>query len=424
MTVKPMEKSLDRKLANIHADPSGARDFILADAKDADMAAGMAAPGKDARTGKTRSLAEYRDQMREVTRQGLVDIMLMSCSTSEELTIRDRLFDGTTVTPACRANDTTDIHLQSGGVYPKEPSRPFRSATIDQIQSGKANPSNYERKLGADLGLYSITPNNDLDADYVTLTAYKDFRLEAETKGFRHFLEVFDPNACGGQCPHDLGRFINDWIARTLAGVPRANRPVFLKIAYHGPAAMEELATYDPHLVPGILGGSSGTTYDAFKLLEEAKAHGARAALFGRKINNSEDQLTFVRYLHAIANGQIKSDEAVRAYHGDLQKLGIKPYRALKEDLELTSTATSYAGSGSAVSLAPSRRSTPAPAPTTPSAPIKADGKTQATVKTAVIPKAPAGTPDFKSMSAAQKVAYARSRIKDDLAKQANGNSR
>src|SRR5688572_31639786 len=88
MTVKPMEKSLDRKLANIHADPSGATDFILADAKDADMAAGMAAPGKDVRTGKMRSLAEYRDQMREVTRQGLVDIMLMSCSTSEELTIQ------------------------------------------------------------------------------------------------------------------------------------------------------------------------------------------------------------------------------------------------------------------------------------------------------------------------------------------------
>jgi hypothetical protein len=41
------------------------------------------------------------------------------------------------------------------------------------------------------------------------------------------------------------------------------NRPVFLKIAYHGPTAMEELASYDPHLVPGILGGSSGTTYDA-----------------------------------------------------------------------------------------------------------------------------------------------------------------
>ena len=40
-----MQKSLDRKLATIHADPSGSKDFILADAKDADMAFGMGAPG-------------------------------------------------------------------------------------------------------------------------------------------------------------------------------------------------------------------------------------------------------------------------------------------------------------------------------------------------------------------------------------------
>src|SRR3982751_5056595 len=148
-----MQKSLDTKLAAIHADPHGARDFILADAKDADMATGLAAPGKDARTGKPRSLADYRDQMREVARQGLIDIMLMSASTSEQLTIRERLFDRTAVTPAVRSNDTTDIHLPAGGSYGTEPSRPFRSATIEQIQSGKVNPTENERRLGADLGL-------------------------------------------------------------------------------------------------------------------------------------------------------------------------------------------------------------------------------------------------------------------------------
>src|SRR5690606_17416063 len=180
---------------------------------------------------------------------------------------RERLFDNSPVTPAVRANDTTDIHLQAGSVYSKEPSRPFRSMTIDQIQSGKANPAPHERTLGANLGLYSITPNNDIDADYLTLQAYVDFRIEAEMRGFRHFLEVFDPNACNTDCPADIGRFINDWIARTLAGVPQASRPIFLKIAYPGPRAMEELVEYDPHLVPGILGGSAGTTHDAFKLL-------------------------------------------------------------------------------------------------------------------------------------------------------------
>jgi hypothetical protein len=383
-----MQKSLDTKLANIHSNPGGATDFILADAKDADMAAGLAATGKDAVTGKVRSLAEYRDQMRAVLQQGLVDILLMSASTSDLLTIQDGLFKNSAVTPAVRANDTTDIHLMTGGTYAAEPSRPFRTATIEQMQSGKINPTESERKLGADLGLYSITPNNNLAFDYATLEAYKQFRIEAEAKGFRHFLEVFDPNACGSQCPADLGRFINDLIVRTLAGVPRAGRPVFLKIVYHGPKAMEDLVSYDPTLVAGILGGSSGTTHDAFKLLEDAKRHGARAGLFGRKINNSEHQLSFVYYLRVIADGTIKADEAVRAYHGELEKLRIKPYRALKADMELTTTVSSYAGTGSSVTV-------PAAMP-----------------KTAVIAK-----PDFKKMSTAEKVAFARQRIKSDLKK-------
>src|SRR5687768_16219468 len=432
-----MHKSLDTKLANIHADPHGAKDFILADAKDADMAAGLAAPGMDARTGKVRSLAEYRDQMREITRQGLVDIMLMSASTSEVLTIRERLFDDTAVTPAARANDTTDIHLMAGGTYAAAPSRPFQSTTIDHIQAGKLDPTPSERTRGANLGLYSITPNNDIDFDYVTLEAYKDFRLEAERKGFRHFLEVFDPNACGNACPTDLGRFINDLIVRTLAGVPSSGRPLFLKIAYHGPRAMEELVSYDPTLVPGILGGSSGTTYDAFHLLEEAKQHGARAALFGRKINNSEHQLTFVRYLHAIANGQVPADEAVRAYHGELRKLDIKPYRALKDDLELTTTATSYAGTGSAVSLSSAKPQAAKPKVTfsgTSPSPKKYGTNVHATTVIAKPASAPVvdgkfptktdGSPDFKAMTPAQKVAFARQRIQSDLSRDQQGNRR
>ncbi|HWE93367.1 MAG TPA: hypothetical protein VG269_05280 [Tepidisphaeraceae bacterium] len=413
-------RSLDAKVASIRANPHGAKDFILADAKDADMAAGLAAPGKDAATGKVRSLNDYRDQMREIVKQGFVDIMLMSASTSEALTIREKIFEGSHVTPAVRANDTTDIHLMAGSSFAAEPSRPFRSATIEQIQSGRINPTDSERLLGADLGLYSITPNNHIEFDYATVEAYKQFRIEAELKGFRHFLEVFDPNACGDKCPADLGRYINDLIARTLAGVPCSGRPLFLKIAYHGPRAMEELVSYDPSLIPGILGGSSGTTHDAFRLLEEAKQHGARAALFGRKINNSEHQLTFVTYLHRIANGQMGAGEAVKAYHGELEKLKIKPYRALKNDLELTITASSYAGTGAGVSVAGN-----GPKKTTES---KATEKPKV-VATSVIPNGGSaakkdGAPDFKKMSAAEKVAYARRRIQSDLVRASDGNGR
>ncbi len=346
-----LSKRLDQKLASIHADPSGSRAFILADAKDVDMAAGIAGPGKDAVTGRRRSLADFRDQIREIIRQGLIDIMLMSASTAELLCLHEQLFASSPLTPAVRANDTTDIHLMTGGAYATTPSRPFRTATIEQIRTGKIQATDEQPLAGPDLGLYSITPNNDLEFDYPTLLAYKEFREEAERKRFRHFLEVFDPNACGDRCPRDLGRFINDLIVRTLAGVPSSGRPAFLKIAYHGPEAMEELVSYDPHLVPGILGGSSGTTRDAFVLLEEARQHGARAALFGRKINNSEHQLSFVQFLRAIADGQIKADEAVKAYHGELQKLKITPYRTLDQDMQLTATATSYSGTGTSVSL-------------------------------------------------------------------------
>ena len=129
---------------------------------------------------------------------------------------------------------------------------------------------------------------------------------------------------------------------------------MFLKIPYFGPAAMEALATYDPLLVVGMLGGSAGTTFDAFHMLWEAKKYGARVALYGRKINNAEHQLTFVRYLRAIADDQILPEEAVRAYHGDLQRLKIRPQRSLEDDLSLTPTAHSYGG-------------TP-PAPATPAA--------------------------------------------------------
>jgi hypothetical protein len=134
----------------------------------------------------------------------------------------------------------------------------------------------------------------------------------------------------------DVGAYVNDCIVRTLAGVTRSSRPIFLKIPYFGPAAMEDLAAYDPSLVIGVLGGTAGTTRDAFQLLYDARRHGARAALFGRKINLAEDQLSFVSYLRLLADGQIDPREAVRAYHGDLAKLGVPPARTLAEDLEST----------------------------------------------------------------------------------------
>ena len=367
-----MQKSLDRKLAAIHADPSGSKEFIIADAKDADMAFGVGAPGKSpemhAGEVRLRTLAEYREQIRQIVEQGIVDIMLMSTSTNDVLTLQERLFENSHITPAARANDTSDVFVVRGGTYLPEPSRPFRSATLDHIQCGHVDCEPAERARGADLGLYSVTFNNRLDEDLRALEEYKTFRTEAERKGFRHFLEVFDPNVPTGLSSDELPKFINDSIARTLAGVAEAGRPVFLKIVYHGPKAMEELVSYDPHLVVGILGGGAGTTYDAFKLIAEAQKYGARAALFGRKINNAECQLAFVEFLRLIVEGAITPEEAVRAYHGVLQRLKIKPHRRLADDLVLQTGVMSYGGSSSAsvpAGACPSTRCRKAPRPKT-----------------------------------------------------------
>jgi hypothetical protein len=386
-----MKKSLDEKLSRIHANPQGAKDFILADAKDADMALAIGAPGRspEAHPGEVRyrSLHEFRDIIVQIVEQKLVDIMLMSASTSEILTIHRRLFDNSPVTPAARVNDTTDIHIIRGAKYPAQPSLPFRTATLDHIQCGHVDCAPEERRLGANLGLYSITFNNDATLDREALEHYKQFRLEAERTGFRHFLEVFDPNRPEAVEANKIPEFINDCIVRTLGGVTSKGRPLFLKMVYHGPKAMEELVRYDPHLVVGILGGSAGTTYDAFKLLAEAKKYGARVALFGRKINNAENQLAFIRFLRLIADGDITAEEAVPAYHAVLQKLGIKPHRALTDDMQLQTNVMNYAGSGVTMSPPPSPRTA-------------VRGR----------PASANGEPDFSKMTAAEKVAHHRAR--------------
>jgi hypothetical protein len=383
-----MEKTLDQKLAAIHADPHGAKAFIIADAKDADMAFGVGAPGRSpeshAGESRQRTLAEYRGQIRQVIAQSEVDIVLMSASTAEVMVHRERLFDDSPITPAVRANDTSDIWIARGGRYAEEPSRPFRTATIDHAQCGRLDCTDEERRRGVNLGLYSITFNNRLEFDLAALKEYRQFRLEAERKGFRHFLELFDPNAPEGLTAEQVPGFINDSVARLLAGVPSSSRPVFLKMVYHGPKAMEELVAYDPHLVVGVLGGSAGTTYDAFKLIAEAQKYGARVALFGRKINNAEHQLSFIKFLRLITDGVISPEEAVRAYHGVLGQLGIRPHRRLEDDLTLQTGVMSYGGGSVSV---------PAAIPTS----SRGNGAAS---------KPDNGQPDFSQMTREEKLAW------------------
>jgi hypothetical protein len=406
-------KSLDKKLAEIKANPSG-NAFIIADAKDADMAFGARAPGprsylsaRGARPAQFspevwsreefgyRNLPEFLDIIREVAAQGLIDILLMSAYVNELLTIKEGLFTNSAITPAARANDATDVWAVRQGCYTREPAQTFRSASIDHIQCGKVECDPGEIP-GANLGLYSVTFTNDIDRDRETLLAYKEFREEAERKKFRYFLEVFDPNVPSGVAPEKIGEFINDKIVRSLAGVTEAGRPVFLKIVYHGPRAMEELAQYDPNVVVGVLGGSAGTTYDAFRLIHDAKKHGARAALFGRKINNAEHQLAFIEMLRLITDGRISPEEAVRAYHGILERKGIKPKLPLDQDMVLTDQTMAYDGSARA------RSTVTFAGAATP---------TSNSTSSSAWPTSQNGAPDFDRMTSAQRSAFDRQRL-------------
>jgi hypothetical protein len=150
--------------------------------------------------------------------------------------------------------------------------------------------------------------------------------------------------------------------------------------------------------VIGILGGSAGTTLDAFQLIHEAQKYGARVALFGRKINNSENQLAFVRFLRLIVDGVLDPIEAVRAYHSVLEKLNVTPRRSLADDLVLETGVMSYGGSETRTISLPSSESVSESLSDPSSEPVD-DGEGLD------------DSPDFSAMTSDERLAYHRRRL-------------
>ena len=67
--------------------------------------------------------------------------------------------------------------------------------------------------------------------------------------------------------------------------------------------------------------------------------HGARVALYGRKINLAETPLELTALLRPVLRRELTPEEAARAYHGALGKRGVRPARALADDLQITEPA-------------------------------------------------------------------------------------
>ncbi len=322
-------KRLDEKLARIQAGTYQPTDFIIADAKDADMSFGSATPGPEVNeggqpTGRMKPLQAYRDDMLRVIESDLVDIMLTSVSGAEYLTGLDAL-GSSPITQAIRVNDSSDIWNPRGANYKTGPAAPFRTARLDRVAAL------------CDLGLYAISFYNDLATDLHTLERYAQFRDDAATAGIRHFLEVFNPLYPVDTPGADFADYNNDAITRCLAGVARADRPIFLKVVYNGPRSTEALASFDPgNLIVGILGGAAGTTRDTLELVQQGEKYGARVALFGRKVYFAESSVEILRAMRLVIEENVTSEEATRSYHDALAKQGIRPKRPLEDDLQIT----------------------------------------------------------------------------------------
>ena len=320
-----MEKSLDIKLEKTRQGKYKPSDFIIADAKDGDMGGGITAFGKlQEDPSRSISFTHHLKAMREMTSSKLIDVMLMSVSGAERL-VNDEVFKNSSVTPAVRLNDTSDIWGPRGSKYKIHPAQNFRSARIDKVIPL------------VDLGLYSITFSNDLKSDLASLNEFHSFLDNISGKNLRYFLEVFNPQIDIGIDKENLPGYVNDSIVRSLAGLTKEDSPLFLKIPFNGPKAMEELCQYDPgNLIVGVLGGGIGTTRDTFELIRQSEKYGARVALFGRKILFAEVPKLIVTMMRAVVQGEMSTEEAVKMYHSQITEMGISPKLSLEDDLKIT----------------------------------------------------------------------------------------
>ena len=325
MKVNTMEKSLDIKLEKTRQGKYKPSDFIIADAKDGDMGGGITAFGHVPEDpSRSKSYTGHLEDMREMTTSKLIDVMLMSVSGAERL-VNDEVFKNSSVTPAVRLNDTSDIWGPRGSKYKIHPAQNFRSARIDKVIPL------------VDLGLYSITFSNDLKSDLASLNEFHSFLDNISGKNLRYFLEVFNPQIDIGIDKENLPGYVNDSIVRSLAGLTKEDSPLFLKIPFNGPKAMEELCQYDPgNLIVGVLGGGIGTTRDTFELIRQSEKYGARVALFGRKILFAEVPKLIVTMMRAVVQGELSTEEAVKMYHSQITEMGISPKLSLEDDLKIT----------------------------------------------------------------------------------------
>ena len=214
-----------------------------------------------------------------------------------------------------RMNAETGIWNPRYGSYRQQYSMPFQTARIEDARYCEALMGT-ATACHVQLGLYSITLNNDVRADERTLNAYLNFAREVgNTPGFAHILEVFLPNVnLPGMDTEKRGKYTADSIVRTMSYLTRSQRPLFIKTAYTTREVWQELTQFDPELVIGALGGPRQNTRATLNLAHDVIAYGGRVILFGRTIFMEDDPREICRVLRAVLDGEMTPEEAHSEY--------------------------------------------------------------------------------------------------------------
>ena len=112
--------------------------------------------------------------------------------------------------------------------------------------------------------------------------------------------------------PSKLGSYENDMIARMLAGgAPATGRPCSSRWSITGPRRWKSSSGTTPTGRRHSAVALPARRATPFSFCTTLRSTGRKVALFGRKINNAENQLAFVHFLRLIVEGQIGPSEAV-----------------------------------------------------------------------------------------------------------------
>lgn len=267
-----------------------------------------------------RTRPEFLQLQREFIEDGYIDGLLMTPADAEVLALDEKLFDDSSITPIVRMNAETGIWNPRFGVYRQQLSRPFQTVPLDDAKYCE-DLTNCAMECHIKLGLYSITLNNDVEADERMLNAYLRFAKEvSKIRGFDHILEVFLPNVnLPGMDMEKRGQYTADSIMRTMNYLRQRERPLFIKTAYTTKEIWQELTQFDPTLIIGALGGARQNARSTLNLAYDVTGNGGKVILFGRAVFQEDNPRLIAKALRAVLDRKMMPEDAHKEYQQSLK---------------------------------------------------------------------------------------------------------